>query len=225
MATIRRLNYEWGSFMRTSYKMLAVASAGYIFVAAGSAQAAVTVDGYSLDTGSFGTGLGVHSTGTQSGTTLNGIVNTDGSAVTFSSSNVLKITGSGEATVLPLSGLISNLDVLFAKSWDKITFSFAGSDGTFSLLVNGASQFSVPSCSICTIGNGQNKFTLSGGGISSLLFAFTPGVSTAKQFRVDGVQSAVPEPATWALFLLAFAGIGGVMRTRRRRQSVSVSYA
>ena len=80
VATIRRLNYEWGSFMRTSYKMLAVASAGYIFVAAGSAQAAVTVDGYSLDTGSFGTGLGVHSTGTQSGTTLNGIVNTDGSA-------------------------------------------------------------------------------------------------------------------------------------------------
>jgi len=211
--------------MRASYKMLAVALAGYIFAAAGSAQAAVTVDGYSLDTGSFGTGLGVHSTGTQSGKTLDGVVNIDGSAVTFGSSNTLTMTGNGEATVLPLSGLISNLDVLFAKAWDKVTFSFAGADGTFSLLVNDASQFSAPSCSICTIGNGQNKFTLSGGGISSLSFAFTPGVSTAKQFRVDGVQGAVPEPATWALFLLAFGGIGGVMRTRRRQRSNSVSYA
>jgi hypothetical protein len=114
----------------------------------------------------------------------------------------------------------------FENSWDKITFSFAGDDGTFSLLVNGPSHFSVPSCSICTISTkGQNKFTLSGGGISSLSFGFTPGVSTAKQFRVDGVESAVPEPATWAVFLLAFAGIGGVMRTRRRRQGVSLSYA
>lgn len=213
--------------MRISYKMLAVASAGYIFAAAGSAQAAVTVDGYSLDTGSFGTGLGVHSTGTQSGTTLDGIVNTDGSAVTFSSSNTLTMTGSGEATVLPLSGLISNLDVLFAKAWDKVTFSFAGDNGTFSLLVNGASQFSVPSCSICTISTkGQNKFTLSGGNISSLSFAFTPGVSTAKQFRVDGVQSAVPEPATWALLLLGFAGIGFSLRRRKAgTQRLRIAYS
>jgi hypothetical protein len=210
--------------MKTSYKMFAVASAGYIFAAAGAAQAAVTVDGYSLDTGSFGTGLGVHSTGTQSGTTLDGVVNTDGSAVTFSSTDMLSMTGSGEATVLPLSGAISNLDVLFEKAWDNITFSFAGDDGTFSMLVNGTSQFSVPACTICTIGTGQNKFTLSGSGITSLSFAFTPGVGTAKQFRVEGLTSAVPEPATWALFLLAFAGIGGVMRTRRRHQRVSVKY-
>ncbi len=211
--------------MRTLHKMLAVASAGYVFAAAGSAQATVTVDGYSLDTGSFGTGLGVHSTGTQSGTTLDGVVNIDGSAVTFSSSDTLTMTGSGEATVLPLSGAISNLDVLFEKAWDSITFSFAGDDGTFSMLVNGTSLFSVPACTICTIDNGQNKFTLSGGGISSLSFAFTPGVSTAKQFRVEGLTSAVPEPATWALLLVGFGAIGSSLRRRKANtQRLRVAY-
>jgi hypothetical protein len=204
--------------------MLAVASAGYIFAAAGAAQAAVTVDGYSLDTGSFGTGLGVHSTGTQSGTTLDGVVNIDGSAVTFSSSDTLTMTGSGEATVYPLSGFISDLDVVFAKAWDSVTFAFTGDAGTFSMLVNGTSLFDQSNCTICTIGKGENKFTLDGGNITNLAFTFDPGVDTAKQFRVEGLTSAVPEPATWALFLLAFAGIGGVMRTRRRHQRVSVKY-
>ena len=211
--------------MRTSYKMLAAASAAYMFAAAGAAQAADTVDGYSLDTGSFGTGLGVHSTGTQSGTTIDGVVNIDGSAVTFSSTDTLTMTGSGEATVLPLAGAISNLDVLFAKAWDNITFSFAGDDGTFSMLVNGTSLFSGPSCTICTIGNGQNKFTLSGSGISSLEFDFVPGISTAKQFRVEGLSSAVPEPATWAMLLIGFGAIGSSLRRRKpNTQRLRISY-
>ena len=47
-----------------------------------------------------------------------------------------------------------------------------------------------------------------------MLGAASAEVSTAKQFCVDGVQSALPEPATGVLFLLAFAGIRGAMRTR-----------
>lgn len=213
--------------MKTSYKMLAVASAGYIFAAAGSAQAAVTVDSYSLDTGSFGTGLGVHATGgKQTGPTVNGVVNIDGSAVTFSSTDDLSMTGSGEATVYPIGDFITNLDVIFAKAWDSITFSFAGDDGTFSLLVNGSSLFTGPGCTICTIDDtGQNKFTLSGGGITSLAFTFDPGVATAKQFRVEGLTSAVPEPATWALLLIGFAGIGSTLRRRKAStQRLRVTY-
>lgn len=36
---------------------------------------------------------------------------------------------------------------------------------------------------------------------------------------------AVPEPATWALMLLGFGFVGGAMRSAKRRQNVTVSYA
>jgi len=36
---------------------------------------------------------------------------------------------------------------------------------------------------------------------------------------------AVPEPATWALMLLGFFGVGGMLRSRRRRQEIKVCYA
>ena len=35
----------------------------------------------------------------------------------------------------------------------------------------------------------------------------------------------VPEPSTWAMMLLGFGAVGGAMRSRKRRQSPSVSYA
>ena len=35
------------------------------------------------------------------------------------------------------------------------------------------------------------------------------------------VTSAVPEPATWAMLLLGFGAIGGVMRVNRRRSKVA----
>lgn len=37
--------------------------------------------------------------------------------------------------------------------------------------------------------------------------------------------AAVPEPATWALMLLGFGFVGGAMRTAKRRQKVTVSFA
>ena len=39
------------------------------------------------------------------------------------------------------------------------------------------------------------------------------------------VSGAVPEPATWAMMLLGFGFVGGAMRSAKRRQKVTVSYA
>jgi hypothetical protein len=39
------------------------------------------------------------------------------------------------------------------------------------------------------------------------------------------VNSAVPEPSTWALLLLGFFGIGGLMRLQKRNQRRAVAYA
>ena len=41
-------------------------------------------------------------------------------------------------------------------------------------------------------------------------FAYSPGV-------FDGAAGGVPEPATWAMMLTGFGGLGAVMRSRRRR--------
>jgi len=114
--------------------------------------------------------------------------------------------------------VLDDLTVDFPKSWNKITFSFDGEeDGIFTLLVNGASLFD--GCSFCTLdSSGQNKFILTGSGINSLAFTFDPGILTAKQFRVDGVSDAIPEPATWGLMILGIGFAGAVMRRRQRQQ-------
>ena len=46
------------------------------------------------------------------------------------------------------------------------------------------------------------------------------------ELQVAGAAApAVPEPATWAMMLLGFFGLGGMMRSNKRRQKVTVSYA
>ncbi|HEY9235888.1 MAG TPA: PEPxxWA-CTERM sorting domain-containing protein [Phenylobacterium sp.] len=206
------------------------ASAAALSVAASAASAAVVVNGYTLDTGSFGAQTGVHSAGAQSGQTVNGYVNKDGSAVTFSTSSGLlnlSVNGQGEATVLG-DPLMENLTVTFAKAWDKVTFNLEapqGAGGKFSsdltLLVNGSVLFSLTPnpgddvCTICVVDNGENKFTVWGPGITSLAFTFDPAIGSGKQFRVEGLSSAVPEPATWAMMIAGFGLAGATIRRRR----------
>ncbi len=194
------------------YSILAAACGALILCA--PAQAAETVGDFTIEEGSFGAGTGVHSTGSQDpALSLNGFVNIEGSTVTFTSSDELTINGSGQAIISPFEGLMTDLTVLFANPWDRITFSFDGDVGTFALLVN---DTDFGTCTICTISaTGQNKFIVSGGGITKLGFAFDPGVSTSRQFRVEGVSGAVPEPGTWAMMLFGFGAIGFAMRRRR----------
>lgn len=199
--------------------------AGAALVVAQPAQAAVTVGGFTLDSGGFGTGQGVHSTGTQDpDTTLTGIVNQEGSGVTFSSSGLISITGSGQATIAG-SPSLADLNVVFEHGWDSVTFkfdNFAQTTSSFDLLVNGASLFSGGgNCSVlCVIGTGDNRFRLDGAGITSLAFTFDPAIKDAKQFRVEGV-GAIPEAATWAMMVIGFGIIGGAIR---RRHKVSGTY-
>ncbi len=42
--------------------------------------------------------------------------------------------------------------------------------------------------------------------------------------NISEVQTAIPEPATWALMLMGFAAVGGMARASRRR-NISVSYS
>ena len=45
------------------------------------------------------------------------------------------------------------------------------------------------------------------------------------QLVLNGAVPAVPEPATWAMMLLGFGFVGGALRSAKRRQKLTVSYA
>lgn len=79
--------------------------------------------------------------------------------------------------------------------------------GTIFLSANDTSAFS--SVSLAFLGTARS-FMISGG---------------AAQFGFDDVTinavSAVPEPSTWATMILGFGFVGGALRYRRRRTSVS----
>ncbi|MBV8238440.1 MAG: PEP-CTERM sorting domain-containing protein, partial [Sphingomonas sp.] len=146
-----------------------------------------------------------------------GVVNQDGSSVTFTSSNA--ITGGGGGGEATISGPMADLNVDFAKSWDKLTFAFSNDVASnFTMFVNGVALFNSGNCSFCDLKkNANNQFTLSGPGINNIAFTFDPAIATAKQFRVEGLSSGVPEPATWALMILGFGAVGGMLRVRGRK--------
>ncbi len=197
----------------------AVGAMAAALLLANSASAAVVVGAYSLDSGVFGGQLGVHSAGSQSGvSTAGAFVNKDGSGVTFSSTGLfeLAVNGQGEATIVG-DPTLANLTVNFAKTWGAVTFdldTLKKTSSTMSLLVNGTDLFSGALCgSLCDLGNGANKFVLTGPAIQSLTFNFDPAVSGAKQFRLE--LPGVPEPGTWALAVLGFGALGTALRMKR----------
>lgn len=69
------------------------------------------------------------------------------------------------------------------------------------------------------LGPGSYSFRLTGDGLG--------GVPAGVGVRLDSgdLNSAVPEPGTWAMMLLGFGFVGGAMRSAKRRQKLNVSYA
>ena len=71
-------------------------------------------------------------------------------------------------------------------------------------------------------GPGENFVTILAQGnetISSVAFTSSAGFGTFDQPRISGIASAVPEPSTWAMMLLGFAGLGFAFRHSRRKVS------
>jgi hypothetical protein len=65
----------------------------------------------------------------------------------------------------------------------------------------------------CSFGTGHTNFLDIGSGDS--LFVWNVGNLNAPDGLILG-NSAVPEPATWAMMLVGFAGLGTAMRSRRK---------
>lgn len=212
----------------------ALAGAAVLAMAATSANAAVTFIGY-------GTGLGEGETlitDFEGGPTLADVVlaqpgfTLSGDAELFTGSingltaapafsaetrdatQYLSLTGASQAAVLTTPGVqalsfyVGSLD-----SYNSFTFQLA--DGT-SQVVTGAMLAELPG--MAANGN-QTGFTTNG----RLTFSFDSAITQAT-FQSGGAAleisdiaavTLVPEPATWAMMILGFGGVGGLLRQRR----------
>lgn len=107
-----------------------------------------------------------------------------------------------------------------AHTFDGLIFTstnyFAGGNGGFSYDAD-FSQYFVGT-QLYTGSESSPTFKLG----SFNLTAFT-NPSVTGTLTISNPTSGVPEPATWAMMLLGFGAVGGAMR--RRRQKITVSYA
>jgi hypothetical protein len=92
--------------------------------------------------------------------------------------------------------------------------------GTFAPLSTSFESFTTPGFA-ATGTTGTLSFIGSGG---------PPGGFASNEVGIDGlsiaqINSAVPEPATWAMMIGGFGMVGGAMRSARRKQKIVVSYA
>lgn len=149
-------------------------------------------------------------------------------------------TGFADLTIIPQAVTFTefkfNLDLpaaigsFEAPNGYKTDFSF----GTTVFFAGGGSQFFDVNVGA---GNGQNRFLIAtelDELINKIVFSNLVGVSTKNNsptltngYNFDSIRqvsfdavSPVPEPATWALFILGFGAIGFMLRRQRRQTAL-----
>jgi len=207
--------------------MIALASAA-VGLAATPASAATlqTCNGANCVTGTTNVNLG--SFDAPGSTTVTGTVGIGGPEVDFTSANGLLETNTGAATIFTASGgLLSQLTfTLMSGGFTSAEFNLENGSATSmdvtltvaNCLVNCTRVISL------TNANGSNIFDIigdTGEVFTTASFSTTSpnGFNDFKQLRLvlaDSV-SAVPEPGTWGLMLLGFAGVGMALRRSRKR--------
>lgn len=175
-------------------------------------------------------GTGIHSfTGAdQTGNTVFGTVGIGGELVTLSSTNTLTLNGAGEATID--ADPLDNLLVDFLSSYVLVGWNVELPGGrkppggyAMTVSVNGGTTAGVDLFTVDPVNPPQKYFITATGGdaIDTLAFTFDPGVDAMKQFRLTVGDGGIPEPATWAMMIMGFGGVGAMMRQRRRQHHLA----
>ena len=164
-------------------------------------------------------------------TVMGSLNNYPGVMVNFTGNESLTTTASnGQARI---SGSDGSLNLLTFTLADGATFSEAEfnlnalTDGfaTITFLGTGGTTLFVTD-PLAISANGQNFFGLSGGDFTGVTISSTVDLGDVRQIRLGGItllQSAVPEPGTWAMMLLGFGAIGLGLRNPRRRQMAQLA--
>lgn len=178
-------------------RKLFLATAGAVALAlSGAANAAITVDGSSMSV------TGPNTTGT---TTAIGYSATESTS--------------------PFQEWLSFTNTMLGSYTITLTTSSAPVDFTSALLCSGASVCgSSPWTLTKSFDNGTSEFWNFGpaaltSGEYTLVINGTVAQGQSGSLGGSVTIAAVPEPATWAMMLLGFLGIGLVMTRRRRKSS------
>ncbi|NVD44179.1 PEPxxWA-CTERM sorting domain-containing protein [Altererythrobacter sp. HHU K3-1] len=162
-----------------------------------------------------------------------GTTNQTNTTVNFTSNEMLTVAASqGQARIEGVDGSLDNLTVTLADamlSFTEFEFNlFDSLDNTTSVTIT-LSDGTMQTFDLSR--NGQNFFGIratDGDTLTSVSFATNgTGVGDVRQVRIGGISemtAAVPEPATWALLLLGFGFVGGMMR-KTKPAHVRVRYA
>ncbi len=205
---------------------LGISLGALAFSAAGAASSAIVI---TLEEAG---GSSVHSTPGLSSSTVTGLLN-GSEVVTLSTAgpapNTITTGGGGASTY---SGPFDDFLISFvnAKSIVGFNLEFFNPPRSAPTQTTGVSIF-VNGNLYGTFANpiaAPQKFTITASVdgvagnddvIDSVLLTFQPNViGSVKQIRATGaeVSAAVPEPATWAMMILGFGGVGALMRRRFR---------
>lgn len=174
----------------------------------GSAQAAIIVQ----------TGVDNSGTVTSGSTTVQGCLNQNQSQlVNFTGTENLVYTG-GQATLDAADGSLTTatISLVGGGTFNKLLLNIDVLNGagngfvTFAGLPGGTSA-------PFALGNGENKFIITGENFTSVSFLSTVQIADVKQVQIGvSTPTSVPEPASMALFGAGLLGLGMVRRRRNR---------
>ena len=123
--------------------------------------------------------------------------------------------------------VIINPDLLFTDMKFAVQLTGAGTVNVFYLL-NGVAgdpnSFSsyTATCGTCSFSSGSmdnTNYLISGGTFNGIMIQSTTPIDLF-EVKQNSYNPAVPEPATWGMMLLGFAGIGMALRHQRRRKGL-----
>lgn len=228
-----KFKYSLASFISSSAVLAVVALAGVqtadaatVFTSQAAFNAATTASGVDTFTGFSTTGV-----------TPSPIARSAGPYGYFAAAETSTFFGAGTAADPWLStntGTDSITFYNFATAISAIGANFFGSDisGNFqsgNIALSLTDSFGVTSHTI--IGAATSSFVgfVSDGTITSLtVSALQPGIGylwpTVDDLTLaQGLTAAVPEPSTWAMMILGFAGVGYMSYRRRKQAALAVA--
>jgi hypothetical protein len=150
---------------------------------------------------------------------VSGVVGPSAADVTFTGAENLDVQGQKIVAATGTFNFLLFTLVNPALAFTGAEFNLnAAASGTTSIFAY--DQFGTGFGGVFTLdGAGSNFFNVSasnGQHIQSIVVMSTAALQDVSQIRLGVVQALLPEPATWAMMILGFGGVGGLMRMRRR---------